>query len=225
MTVAGLLGYFTKWLFSLFTNKLGIKCPHCQTIIPALHPTCPGCGATLTAREVVKETIGPDGKRIQNLVAPTTFKMRLFLWFFPLASVIVFWHVLGLLEMHYASGWFKRAALSVIFLSFFLLVARISMPRQAFVVIARLANGPVKLGLVFNYLTGLCLFQMYLSSWWSRSVMLAGLFIATWVSAFLFWRVLWGTFVGVGAIFVPPDSDQTFDPRAPQGRKIEQDQK
>jgi len=224
MTVTGLLGYFSKSFRRFFAKRLGISCPRCRALIPAFQSTCPGCGSVLTVEGVFKETVDPHREGFKEMVEPTKSNKRVIQWAYLLGSALVFWITLGVLEHHYAEGWVLHALLSVIYLAVFLLVSLWVIPQKTFYYIARRTSKPVKLGVVFNYLTGLFFLQMYLTAWWSRSLMLAGLFVATWFGAWVFWAYLWPMSNIIGNIFVPPEAaEKPHDPRARQGRKVDVD--
>ena len=226
MTVGGLFRHFSKSFRSFFTDRLAIKCrnPKCSAFIPAFRSDCPGCGSTLTVEDVVEGTIGPHRERVKEMVAPTKSKKKAFQWVYLLVSALVFWTTLGLLETRIASGWVLHAMLSVIYLSVFLLLSLWLIPQRTFIAIARRTSRIVKLGMVFNYLTALFLLQMYLSSWWARSVMLGVLFIVTWLAAWVFWRFLWPMSSIISNIFVPPNTTQKpFEPTDSQGRNVGMD--
>lgn len=224
MTVSGLWRYCSKSFRSFLSKRLGISCPRCRGFIPAFQSTCPGCGSMLTVEGVFKASIDPHRERFKEIVAPTPTKRRIFQWVYLLGSALTFWITFGVLEHHYADRWILHALLSVVYLAVFLLVSRWVIPQKAFYFIARQASKPIKLGIVFNYLTGLFFLQMYLTAWWSRSLMLAGLFAATYFGAWLFWAYLWPTSNIIGHIFVPPEpsrpSEKPHDPRARQGRNV-----
>lgn len=224
LTVGGLWGYFTATVRRYLAERLGVFCPHCRTLIPAFQSTCPGCGQTLTVDGAFKVTLGPHRRRFHEMVAPTRTNKRLFQWAYLLFSALVFWMVLGLLEKHYAESWALHALLSVVYLAVLLLVSLWVVPQKAFRAIARTASKPIKLALVFNYLTGLLALQMYLTAWWSRSLMLAGLFVASWFGAWLFVAFLWPMSNVIGAIFAPPEAAaRPHNPRSRQGRTVTED--
>lgn len=223
MTAGGLWGYFTESLRSFFAARFGVKCSKCK--IPAVRSNCPGCGSTITLAQVLEAAVSPFRERIRKLLVPSDTTKRYLPWAYLLGSAIVFWVTFGVLEQRFSDGWVLHAILSVVYLAVFLLIARWVIPRKIFYNLAYKTVKPVKLGIVFNYLTSLFLLQMYLTTWWTRSLMLAGLFIASWVGIRLFCLLLWPDFNELGEIFMPPStvSDKAHDPRTAQGRKVETD--
>ena len=226
MTVGGLFRHFSKSFLGSVKSKLAIKCPspNCPALIPAFRSVCPECGRTLTVEKVVEETVGKHRERVKELVAPTKSKRKIFQWVYLLVSAIVFWIMLGVLETRFASEWGQHAMLSAVYLAVFLLLSFWLIPQKTIIAIAQRASRLVKFGLVFNYLTGLFLLQMYLSSWWARSLMLGALFFTTWLAAWLFWRFLWPMSAIISQIFTSSPSSQTsHDPNDPQGRSVRMD--
>ena len=221
MTISGLWDYFSKSFRGFCATRLGMRCPRCQVLIPGFQSTCHGCGSTLTVEGVFEETIGPHRKRFKEMVAPTKTNKRIFHWVYLLASALVFWITFGMLERHYADAWVLHAMLSVIYLAVLLLVSLWVVPQKTLYFIARRTAAPVRLGIVFNYLTGLFHLQMYLTAWWSRSLMLAGLLVASWLGALVFLVCFLPTAKDVRNEFLPPESsEKSFDPRARQGRDV-----
>ncbi|MFO1458703.1 MAG: hypothetical protein U1G08_04790 [Verrucomicrobiota bacterium] len=136
-----------------------------------------------------------------------------------LASVAGFWTTLGVLEARFADEWGMRAALSVVYLAVFFVCALWIIPRSAIVAVGRGTSRPVRLGVLFNVMTVLILFQMFLATWWTRSLMVAGLFGAIFVGAWVFLRFLLPVTVDMVRVFDPSDRN-SFDPQDPQGRDV-----
>ncbi len=221
LSFSGLLGYGWKRVWEWVKKKLSVACPTCRKRIPAFQSICPACKASLTVEGAFQKTFGPQVEKVRVLIAPNPSKRRLFQWFYVGVSALVFWGCLAILEKKYAQHWVEPAMLSIVYLAVFLILSLWLVPQRTLLLIAQRASKLIKLALVFNYLTALMLLQMFMATWWTRSIMLGVLFFVTWAGAWLFWRYLWPVSSAVGGIFMGPSS--TFDPSEPQGRNVRMD--
>lgn len=224
LTVGGsfrLVRYCIGSAWESVKRKVSVACPKCRLPIPPFHARC-RCGARLTIPKLRDHPSFSGFRRFfLELAKPTRTKQRLFQWTYLATSAVVFWQLLAVLESRFAANWVKHTWLSVSYISFFLLVTKWVVPRETILALFRFTSPVFRLALVFNFLTALISLQIFLATWWMRSLMLSGLFTATWAGAWTFWRFLWPTVEIVAEIFVPPQA--TFDPHAPQGRTVRMD--
>ena len=195
-------------------NQLAISCPQCRELIPGFRSQCACCGSILSVGQVVKETLGPHRDRLQGLVRQPEPISDWFNGSTCWPPWQGFWTTLGVLEARFADEWGMRAALSVVYLAVFVCALWI-IPRSAIVAVGRGTSRPVRLGVLFNVMTVLILFQMFLATWWTRSLMVAGLFGAIFVGAWVFLRFLLPVTVDMVRVFDPSDRN-SFDPQDPR---------
>ncbi len=221
MTLGGVLRYCAARVRVWVRTKLSVACPNCRSLIAPFQAACAGCGSTLSVGSTLEHTFAPFRSRFQTLALQTRSKAILFQWSYLLLSAGLFWAILAVLEKRFAEDWLNRAMLSVIYLAVFLLLSLWLVPQRTLTIIAERASKLTKLALVFNYLTALFLFQMFVATWWTRSLMLGVLFMSTWAGAWVFWRYLWPMSTIVSDVFMP--KTQPFDPAAAQGRTVRLD--
>ena len=220
MSVGGVTRYVAGRFFSWVRYRLAIECPKCHGLIPAFATTCQ-CGAKLTVGLVWEETLGRQGERLRRMTTRTPAKMRRFQWVYLALSSTALWITLGVLEKHFAENWAWHTLLSVLYLGVLILLIYWLVPRETLSAIGEGTTRRVKFGMVLNYLTALGLMQMFFATWWTRSLMLAALFGVSWFGAWLFWAYLWPGSVRLAWIFA--GAPRGFEPRDPQGRKVEVD--
>jgi hypothetical protein len=218
LTVGSLCRYSVRSLWSFVRRAFSVSCPRCRAPIPAFQAACASCGNTVTVEQAVDHTVGPHRAKVKEFVAPTKTKKWLFQFSYLVISALGFWRVLAHLEKQFAQDWVKHASLSVVYLAVFLLISLWIVPQRTLIIIGQRASKIIKLALVFNYLTALFFFQMFLASWWARSLMLGALFVATWAGAWVFWRFLWPMAATVSGMLNP--RPRSFDPRDPQAKTI-----
>lgn len=145
--------------------------------------------------------------------------MRRLQWTYLLLSLATLWWLLGYTERHHANDWVGNAMLSVLYLAVFGLLAALLVPRYTWASFIWRTSRLTKLGVIVNYLTLLLLVQDLIGVWKQRAIMLASLFVATHVAAWLLCRFFWPQFLRAAHVFV--GGSVPFDPGAPQGRQME----
>jgi len=117
----------------------------------------------------------------------------------------------------YADGrqtqrWPWLVGLSMVYLAVLTLVAKLVVPVQVLQAVVKRAAAVVKLALICNYFSLLLLLLIVLNTWWSRSVILAILFLVSWMGLWIFRVMLAPSF---GSKLMP----KFYDPASPQGRR------
>lgn len=92
------------------------------------------------------------------------------------------------------------------------------MPRRIFRAISQRTTALIKLALILNYLTLVLVLQAWISAWWARASILAGVFAVTWLGVWLLTTFLWPMKEDLQSLGAPPPPTRRFDPMAPQGR-------
>ena len=220
LTVGCVFKSSLKSFRSLLRRRLALACPGCKGTIPAFDSKCKKCGTILTVERSISAVFGST-EAVKPGVVPSATKQRLFQWGLLGVSALIFWLSLQELEHTYSQNWQKHAALTIAYFAAFLLLSLWIVPQKTLIVVAQRASKVVKLALVFNYLTGMILIQMFVATWWLRSLMLASILGVTWAGAWIFARFLWPLSATVSALFIPPGA--YFDPTSTQGRNVRYD--
>ena len=213
LTIADILRLYRDNVVGFVRRKAVISCPHCGNIVKITASLCPSCKNMVTATAVKDTVTAPTRKwwnDFLNRATPTT--MRSVQWVYLLASGVVLWCLLAYTEEHNQEHWVRNTALSVLYLTVMGFIAVLIIPPSVRLAITKRAAWRVKLAMIANYLTLMLILQMSIGAWWARALMMAGLFVATFLAIILF-----------NAFFSPmlPGKNQpnTFDPSQPQGRR------
>ena len=196
-----------------------VVCPKCRHRVPPTLVQCPDCGADLTVEAAMDEALEPlkDKWEAFGKSLGPRMRRRIRVAYF-LISAFVFWETLGYVEKHHAEGWILHAALSVLYLAVLLLLIMWLAPREKVKSWIIKPYASVGLGMVANYFTLMLLLQVFISAWWTRATILAGLFVVSWAGIKVFAGFL---LPGIGQLFEtvftrPPENK--VDPTKPQGR-------
>ena len=158
------------------------------------------------------------GKWVQR-AGPKT--MRRLQWGYLLLSLGLLWGLLGYTETHRGGQWISQVVLSVLYLAVLLLLAALLMPREVWLRLAHGFSRITKLAVVVNYLTMLLLLQNLIGAWMARASILAGLFVVSWVGAWLLCCCLWPMYITTANILLGGVGG--FDASDPQGRTVRND--
>jgi hypothetical protein len=171
----------------------------------------------MTVAAAVEVTLTPLRRRCQGWARRTSERTRRRIrWGHLLLSLALLWWMLGYTERHHAHNWIGFAFLSVLFLAAFLFLAALLIPGEFWLHLRQLYR-LTQLALVVNYFTALLLTLNLIGAWTARASMLAGLFVVSWVGAWLLCRLIWPIHIQTFGILVGGDG---FSPSDDQGRTI-----
>jgi hypothetical protein len=171
----------------------------------------------MTVAAAVELTLTPLRRRWRRSVKRADYKTtRRIQWGYLLLSLTLLWWMLGYTETHHAKDWVGQATLSILYFAAFALLAALLVPRNVWTSFACHTSGLVKLGVVVNYLTLLLLLQNFIGAWWTRTSILAGLFVVSWAGSWVLCRFFWPAYLGAANIIV--GGPQNINPSDPQGR-------
>lgn len=215
LTLGALVAFYWRRLRGGIRQSTSVRCPSCGKPVPIAEKNClnPDCRAPITVGGALDATLAAPRRRwlsfLENL---TPGMVRCFQWGYVLTSLFVLWQVLTFTEKHYSDKWVLHAGLSTVFLAVIVFLTWVIAPAGVLRVVSQRASWRIKIALVSNYLTLLLVLQMAISKWWTRALLLAGMFAVTWLAAW-----------GLRSLLVPmvdqPPGQSQFDPSADQGRR------
>ena len=195
-----------------------LRCPACEKASPFRAKSCVHCGQKMTLGAAVEVTMTPYRTRWRRFIdeaGPKT--MRAVQWAYVALSLVGLWALLGYTEERTGPQWIWQALFSVVYLAAFGLLGAVLVPRTVWISIARGTSALMKAGLVANYLSVLLLLNVAIGAWWSRAMMLAALFSATWIAIWVVCRFLWPVYLDASNLIFGA-RQRPFDPSSPQGR-------
>jgi len=219
LTLGSVLGHYRTRL----RERIAFQCPTCQRPVPVTAKACGNCGALITWNAAVEATVAPPRERLHRFIAqanPTT--KRRIQWCYLLFSIALLWWLLAYVDAKGGKEWVQHAALSVVYLAVFALLALWLVPRPVFRALYWQASRLTRLSLVCNFLSAMIVLQLVIGVWWGRAGVLALLFGVVWAAAFLFHRLLLPMAVQTEQVFVGSE-DANFDSQGPQGREVRWD--
>jgi len=204
---------FVLWLIRI----TALQCPTCHRASPLRARSCPHCGQAMTVEAAVEVTLSPLRRRCQGWTRRASERTRRRIrWGHLLLSLALLWWMLGYTERHHAKDWVELAVVSVLYLAAFLFLAAVLIPGEFWLHLRQLYR-LTQLALVVNYFTALLLTLNFIGAWTARAGILAGLFVVSWVGAWLLCRLIWPTHLHTWSILVGGDG---FSPYDDQGRTI-----
>ena len=184
LTVPALCRHYWQTLRDGFTRAAVTRCPKCHQEVPLSATVCAQCGQATDLDASIEATLEPPRRRWRTFLrSATPATRRRIQWVYLLGSAAGLWWMLAYVEEHFTQKWLGYAALSVVYLAVLSFLAVSLIPPRVFQTLNRRASIPVKLALVANYLTLLLLLQVIIGAWWARALLVAGLFLITWLGA------------------------------------------
>ncbi len=171
----------------------------------------------MTVAAAVEVTLIPLRRRCRKWARRASERTRRRVrWGHLLLSLALLWWMLGYTERHQAQDWFGLAFLAVLYLAAFLFLAALLIPGEFWLHLRqcyRLTQG----ALIVDYFAALLLLLNFIGAWTVRASLLAGLFVVSWLGAWLLCRLFWPAHLQTLSILVGGDG---FDPSQDQGRTI-----
>ena len=221
LTVGAVTRHYGRRLRHWLSEVTALECPRCRQATPITRAQCVVCGAPLTVQAAVDATLAPPRRgwaRFKARSSPATWsRLR---WGHLLLSAGVLWGLLAYLEKLPLKAWVMLAGVSVVYLAVFAFLSAWLVPRHVFFALSR-ASPVVKLAFILNYLSLVLVLQAFIGTWWVRALVLAGLFLATWLGAYLLWRYIMPVAAATEQVFLGPHN--RFDASAPHGRDARYD--
>ena len=215
------LGNVFRHYFSAFRRKgLKLRCPHCEHANPLKSPKCESCGHPLTVSSVVD----PPRAKWRSLIgnASPEFKKRVQLAHMILSAILLLW-LIGYIESTLSIQWIFSVFLSVLYLAVFVVCSMWVVPKPVRYALIRRPAPITRIGLIFNFFSGVFLLQMMITNWVTQSLVLAAVFIVIWVATWIFVRWFWPLISEASSIIVsdelPQSPSQEFRADGSQGRR------
>lgn len=202
------------------TRVTALRCPSCQRTSPLRAKICGHCGQSMTVQAAVEAALLPLHHRWQAFLQHASPKtMKRIQWGYLGLSLALLWGLLGYAETQSDGRWIGSALLSVLYLTTFLLLAALLVPKYVWATFALRTSRLVKLAVVVNYLTVLLLLQQFIGAWPMRATILAALFVVSWAGAWLLCHFFWPAYVQTANILLG-GGNRDFDASDPQGRTV-----
>jgi hypothetical protein len=201
-----------------FKARAAFQCPQCREPVPVTARTCAKCGAPITVRAAIDTTLAPPKRRwreFRRQAGPGT--KRSIQWGYLLFSFLLLGGLLTYIAGQPGAVWLPTAALSVVYLAVFGLLALLLVPRRVFRAVYWGASAVMKLSLVCNFLSVMILLQFLIGAWWGQAVVLAILFGVVWLAAYIFHIYVLPMAAATEQVFIRP-GERDFDSKGPQGR-------
>ena len=174
----------------------------------------------MTVGAAVEVSLTPLRRRWQGFLRRAKPKTRRRIqWGYLGLSLALLWWLVGYTEGQLGKGLVGQAILSIVYLATFGLLAAVLVPKYVWTSFARRTSPLIKLAVVVNYLTLLLLVQNLIGAWWVRANILAGLFVVSWIGAWVLCHLFWPTCLRTANILLG-DAPRDFDPSDPQGRTV-----
>jgi len=174
----------------------------------------------MTVQAAVEAALLPLHHRWQAFLQHASPKtMKRIQWGYLGLSLALLWGLLGYAETQSDGRWIGSALLSVLYLTTFLLLAALLVPKYVWATFALRTSRLVKLAVVVNYLTVLLLLQQFIGAWPMRATILAALFVVSWAGAWLLCHFFWPAYVQTANILLG-GGNRDFDASDPQGRTV-----
>ena len=219
LTVGAAVAFYWQRLRRGAQERAAFRCAACGQPAPINATACPHCKTAITVDSTMHAVLDPPRQRWRNfLIQATPETRRRIQWAYLLASGLVLWWMLADLEKKETGELLRDAMLSVVYCAVVTFIALLLVPRRIFHLVAQLTTAKIKLALILNYLTLVLVLQTWISAWWARASILAGVFGVSWLAVWLISTFLWPMNEDLRSLGAPPAPDRTFNPAAPQGR-------
>jgi len=205
-------------LVASLSKPVHFSCPYCQKPVPMSAVECPNCGKDVTPNAVIDREIQTQKERFEQVTKQTSPRTRRRIQLlYLLLSVGALWLLLAANEEYFSKNWLEHWLLSIIYLgTIFLIYAWLRPKRKKG---APPLSNLTKLSLTLNYLALVFLLQMWIATWWTRALSLAGAIAVTWVGAWLFNKLQPGFQRFLQRVFAEDMTTQrTFNSTERQGR-------
>jgi hypothetical protein len=219
LTVGAVVAFYWQGLRRGAQERAAWRCAACGQPAPINAAACPHCKTPITVDSTVHAVLDPPRQRWRNFLTQATPETRRrFQWAYLLASGLVLWWMLADLEKKQTGELFRDALLSVVYCAAVAFIVLLLVPRWIFQLVAQGTTAIVKLALILNYLTLVLVLQSWISAWWARASILAGVFAVSWLAVWLIATFLWPMKNELHSLGAPPNPRRNFNPSAPQGR-------
>lgn len=203
-------------------KQTSVRCPSCHKAVPITAKICPNrrCKAPLTVDATVQAVFDPPKQRWRRFLAEATpATRRRIQWAYLLASGLALWWMLADLEKKQTAELFKDALMSVVYCAVIAFIVLLLVPRRIFQVVSQHTTALIKLALILNYLTLVLVLQTWISAWWARASILAGVFAVTWLAVWLLTTFLWPMKQDLQSLGAQAPAQRPLDHTARQGRR------
>jgi len=217
------LGSALAYYRDQFKARAAFQCPQCREPVPVTARTCAKCGAPITVGAAIDTTLAPPKRRWRELrrqARPGTW--RRLRWGYLLFSFLLLGGLLTYIAGQPGAVWLPTAALSVVYLAVFGVLARWLFATAVFRAVYWGRSAVVKLGLVCNFLSAMILLQFLIGAWWGQAIVLAILFGVVWLAAYIFHIYVLPMAAATEQVFIRP-GEPDFDSKGPQGRNARWD--
>ena len=200
-----------------------VRCGHCSAAVPMQSAWCPACHGQVNVRSAIDAVVEPPKRKWRQLFASMAPLERLrwesrTQWMYMLFSLSLLWWVLAIVDERFPGDWIGQAAMACVLLTGLGFAFLVAVPRRIVQAMIQRSSGRMKLALMANYLTAILALRIFTTTWNERALILIGMFISTWIAAWLLSRLVWPMKEEFTEFYRDKPVDKKHDATAPQGR-------